>query len=538
MALTPISIHSRLTRKESVAWIIIGFGIFLRLFHYIDNRSLWLEEAFLSYNFFHRNFSELLSPPLDYDQQAPIGFLLIEKLFVETLGKNEYALRLFPLICGIIAIILFYKLASYFLSRIATAIALVCIAFSTPSVYHSVDVKQYSLELLVSITLYLAFNFYRTKIDANHMLKLGLIGGAAVWFSYSSIFILAGIGLALLWSQLINKQYAGLHYLFIAFFIWSACFLTNFFLFAFRGTQLQWMLDYWINMPAFVPFPPRSFYDIQVTFNLLRKIFDYPLGLGWLYTDITGLLRMSITGMICFVVGLIAWYRKSFEFFLAFVVPIILTFLASSLKLYPFFQRLLLFLLPSFLLVTVLGLETIYSWVSKYSTTTGKAILIFFVLPILFNASYLIVQPEKIYNRLDTREAIKFLNKHTLNGETVYDLLNHDMGIGKYKEGVILNCIKTIDDISINTHLIHIANKNVYDSNLNLVIDYKENKSYLPEKKFWILLNENLVLEEDEGFTIPIKQEDFIKNILNQSGATLEKEYRFEGIKILCYASN
>ena len=73
--------------SPKLAWIIIGFGILIRLIQYLYNRSLWADEAVLALNIVNRSYLELLQP-LDYDQAAPIGFLLVEKLAVQLFGNN------------------------------------------------------------------------------------------------------------------------------------------------------------------------------------------------------------------------------------------------------------------------------------------------------------------------------------------------------------------------------------------------------------------------------------------------------------------
>lgn len=88
--------HGHLCRI--LLWLLVGLGILLRLAQYLYNRSLWIDEAALALNIRDRSFSELFYP-LDYAQAAPIGFLIVEKLFYQTLGHSEYVLRLFPFLC-------------------------------------------------------------------------------------------------------------------------------------------------------------------------------------------------------------------------------------------------------------------------------------------------------------------------------------------------------------------------------------------------------------------------------------------------------
>ena len=69
-------------KKNKYFWflvIILLYGFILRLAHYITNRSLWLDEAFIALNIINKSFFQLVDK-LDYCQAAPIGFLFIEKI--------------------------------------------------------------------------------------------------------------------------------------------------------------------------------------------------------------------------------------------------------------------------------------------------------------------------------------------------------------------------------------------------------------------------------------------------------------------------
>ncbi|MCX7754677.1 MAG: hypothetical protein N2117_05455, partial [Anaerolineales bacterium] len=95
-----MQVTSRRSRFLLVAaWGLIGLGLVLRLRQYLINRSLWLDEAMLALNILHKDVWGLLGR-LDYEQGAPVGFLLLEKLVVTLLGDGERALRLLPFLAG------------------------------------------------------------------------------------------------------------------------------------------------------------------------------------------------------------------------------------------------------------------------------------------------------------------------------------------------------------------------------------------------------------------------------------------------------
>lgn len=98
-----------------LCWIIILFGLVLRLYQYGLDRSLWLDEALIATNFIDKTLIELLQPPLDYTDGliTPPGFLVITKLLTALFGLNDWILRLFPLFSGLLALLLFYRLAQH-----------------------------------------------------------------------------------------------------------------------------------------------------------------------------------------------------------------------------------------------------------------------------------------------------------------------------------------------------------------------------------------------------------------------------------------
>ncbi len=130
----------RFYQSKQILYSLIGVGVVLRLFHYLANRSLWVDEAMLANNIVSRSFWQFLEP-LDCNQYASFGFLVVEKLNVLLFGNTEYALRAFPLLAGILSLFLFYKVAKHFISPSAIPIALGLFVVSDRLVYYSSEVK-------------------------------------------------------------------------------------------------------------------------------------------------------------------------------------------------------------------------------------------------------------------------------------------------------------------------------------------------------------------------------------------------------------
>ena len=203
-----INYNQYLSEKQIkyISLLLVIFGILVRLIQYINNRSLWHDEGAIVLNIVNRSYLELLEL-LDYNQAAPIGFLWIEKLAVSLLGDNEYALRLFPLICGVIALIVFSRLVHYYTSGIAVPIAIALFACLKYTLAYSTEVKQYSSDLMITLLLYLFLVPIRHEIlKRGQIVWLSLLGAIAIWFSHPAVLVLAGLEAVALLTSSSNKQ--------------------------------------------------------------------------------------------------------------------------------------------------------------------------------------------------------------------------------------------------------------------------------------------------------------------------------------------
>ncbi len=177
-------------------WGVILLGVLLRLRQYLLNRSFWSDEASLAVNLVTRSFGEL-TQLLDYHQAAPIGFLFIEKVFILLFGNHDYVMRIFPLFAGILAIYLIYKIARASFGAFGL-FAVSIFAISWWLVHYSSELKQYTSDITVALLLvYLAGNCLREKAGAKDFLTLGIVGAIVIWVSHPSVFIMVGVGLAL-----------------------------------------------------------------------------------------------------------------------------------------------------------------------------------------------------------------------------------------------------------------------------------------------------------------------------------------------------
>jgi hypothetical protein len=390
---------------SSKNWImvLIGAGVVLRLAQYLANRSLWLDEAYLALNIVNRSFVDLLQP-LDYNQGAPIGFLMVEKAAILALGNNEYALRLFPLLAGISSMFLFTMLASQYLRAKAVPIALGLFAVLTPLIWYSSEVKQYSCDVAIATLLYLVtLETMRNDLSAARAVLIGFIGGTSIWFSHPALFLLAGTGTTLLSRFLARKEWKKVGFLLVSFSIWGASFATLYFVSLRHLVINQGLLTYWDV--GFAPFPPRSLREIKWYIDAFFNIFNDPTG-----------IYFSGIAAFAFLVGFMTIYSEKYENAFLLSSPIVFALAASILHKYPFNGRLMLFAVPAVLFFIAAGTERIIEKLHQLSATVGYIFLGLLLLHPFCFAGYHLVHPQE-------REEIKPVMSYVMANRRPGDIL-------------------------------------------------------------------------------------------------------------------
>ena len=329
------------TRWQEWAWrttiaVLILLGILVRLRQFLVNRALWLDEAMLALNLVGRNIGELVKP-LDYDQGAPLGFLMVEKLVIGLLGQSEYAFRLIPMLAACAAMVMLYFWVKKLTGPLGVVFTLGVFVVSYSIVYYATDAKQYSSDVTVALALYLlAERFFDRDAGLREFVLLGLAGAASLWFSHPAFFTMGGIGLALLIKYFRRNDRQRLFFTLGVGLLWGLNFALLY-LVQFRGLAANSALTgYWADY--FMPMPPWS--DWTWLPGMLTGLFINPMGL----------FEPRIVPVVLFIVGIVSLFRRHWQWSVTFVVSILLTLAASAIQKYPFGARMILFLMPGFVL--------------------------------------------------------------------------------------------------------------------------------------------------------------------------------------------
>jgi hypothetical protein len=322
--------------------LILLSGVLLRIRQYLTGRSLWADEAMLALNVVHRDFGDLLKP-LDYDQGAPIGFILVEKTFSLIFGRNEFSLRLFPLLIGLVLLWMFYLLLKQVTSGATLWVGLALFAFNPRLIYYSSEVKQYIVDVAVTILLLLIATPQFQQPSQRRFAALAWVGSLALWFSHPSLFVLIGIGFALSLFYFRKRDFQNLRHTFVM----GACWLVNLgILFTLTLNDLRhnsYMREYWQD--AFVPMPPWS--DLTWYVSAFQMNMDSQFGISFA----AGVI------FILMLAGLVILFFQHREVAVTLASILFFTLLASSLGLYPLLERMGLFLVPIGILMIAKSLE-------------------------------------------------------------------------------------------------------------------------------------------------------------------------------------
>lgn len=496
----------RLPRLVSRDWIgltivLVGFG--LRLRQYLVNRSLWLDEAMLTNNILTRDFAGLFHP-LDNDQGAPVGFLLVQKLVTLLLGDSEYALRLVPFLAGVLALVLMFLLARKFADPFAGWFALGLFAVAPSLIYYSSEVKQYSSDVAIALALTLLFiKFADAKLDARKTALLAFSGALVIWFSHPALFVIAALGLTLFFYAVREKDTRKIISLLLVAAVWALSLAALYFVNLRQLSTHQFFLDYWRE--GFVPHGASAFAWLA---NSLRAPFADLLGLQLPYL-VSGLL---------FLLGMIGLTRRLPHLGLFLLLNFFLALFASFLTLYPFAGRMILFLVPIFCLFLAEGVALIGARTSVRSAGGLKSALrvaILFTFSAVFLFSPLTLAYENFTApkmREHIRPTMETLRENRRDGDAVYVYYWAEHAVRFYAPKY---------EMDLSTFLIgadHHDQPALYRPELDALRG---------RGRVWFLFSH---VYEEGGFN----ERDYILDYLNSIGE-LKREYRQPGTSVFLY---
>lgn len=329
-------------------------GAVLRLWQYLANSSLWIDELALTRNIIDRPAVALLAP-LDYAQAAPIGFLFVEKGITTVFGTGEYALRAFPLACGLASLVLFWAVAQRILSGWAVPFGVGLFSVGIPFIYFSSQVKQYSSDVAAALVLLLlALDLRSQGMSRRRATWLGFTGAVIAWFSQTALFVMIGIGSGLLILVLIERDRAAARSLSTTGALWllSAAAVAALSLWSVSDLDREYFRWFWGE--GFMPLLPNSLSDVAWLPRKLIWVFGaFAPGLG--HTNGGLNYRWSPVFAAMLLYGYWVLWRKQRDAALFLLLPVVVAVGLSAVSLYPFTARLLAFLIPFLLLATAAG---------------------------------------------------------------------------------------------------------------------------------------------------------------------------------------
>ena len=413
------SLYRALTGSRALT-ILVLIGVILRLWAYLADTALYLDEILLSYSILDLPLFDLLTRPLPLDQVAPLGFLLVERCSVTIFGHNEFALRLFPFVCAIVSLILFRHLVERVLTGVGPTVALFVFAIGFPFIRYAVVVKQYELDVMAAILLMLiAFNLRECRTTTKRLFLFGLVGFAVISLSQASVLVMAGLGFAFAVDWLMSRDENALRALLFTVPLWAAASVLAVIIGvrSMTPSTRTFMDDFWAG--GFIPLPFRGASALHWFWESLTSLFS----------DLT-LLRYRWPGVFVVValVGVIVLWRRSRSVALFLLCQFTIAIVAAVAQQYPLRGRLTLWLFPAALLAIAAGAEWIRTRADSLHAIVGAIFLVALLVPPVIA----LAEAPPPYEIEHHKDFLSYLQKNRRPGDIVYVFPLPSIGVRFY----------------------------------------------------------------------------------------------------------
>ncbi|MBS1773267.1 MAG: glycosyltransferase family 39 protein [Bacteroidetes bacterium] len=316
-----------------LVWAVVLTGIGLRIWIYLQNRNLMLDEANVARNIYERGFLGLLHP-LSYEQYAPPVFLWMLKGSSMMFGFGEMALRIYPFLCGLASVYVLYRVLKEYVSIDAVWLPLMWFATGYLFIRYGTELKQYSSDVLIALSLvWLALRTPYEKTNRKRFLAVWIVAGSiAIWASMPSVFVLAGVGAYYIWPLLKGKQYSSLGSVAIAAAVWVVQFLVYYIKILKPQANSPYLQNF--HRDFFLHITPDNYHEWRQNWWNIKGLF-IEIGNQTFLSDIF-IVTLLVTAIIIFI-------KNDFTKGLLLLVPVACLFIAAFAKQFSLIPRVSLF---------------------------------------------------------------------------------------------------------------------------------------------------------------------------------------------------
>lgn len=390
-------------------YIILGAGITLRLYQHLMGRSLWEDEAHIALNFMKFGYAGLMAPLENY-QTAPILFLWITDTFCSLFGPGEVSLRSFAFIVSLAALPFYFYMVKDFTGNVLTAlIAFTIFALNISLIYYSSEVKSYTIDVAVYVLiLYLLFSVNKYVLK-HRTLLLAITGCLFILCSNASVVVLFCAAIYMITSgwgkgfsedrKILRVKIPSAHL--VIFGSWAVVWLLNFFVFIYNHPYSEGMKNIWSWT-----FAPSDVFSKEFA-DFIKLRIDDTIYMDMLFFTDKFYFPQVLTGLIIVAVGYCIYTRRWKALWLT-AAPILLHLVLSMFKVYPFFYRFILYLLPPFIILTAIGISTVVRIIAE---RLHRVIAVPVALFFLYCCTYISIQKFPYWDR-EIGPVLSFINKN------------------------------------------------------------------------------------------------------------------------------
>ncbi len=361
-------------------------------------------------NLVHRSERRLLMEPLGGDQVAPVGFMVAEKAISRVLGESDLAFRFLLLPVSLAALVLFLRLAERLLDGYAVPFAVAAFSIGAPFIRYAAEVKSYGIDVAAMVALALiALDLRDADSTAARCVLAGMAGAVLVGFSQPTVFVLAGLGGALLLAWLRDRDPQTRRAVLVTVPIWAVASAAATIVASRHVTPATraYMDYFWRIRDGFFPRPLRKPGDALWLWDRILELFADPMVLRYRWPALYGGLT---------VLGLIVLWRRSRFGALVLLGPFAVAVLAAVAQQFPLKTRLALYLLPILILAAAEGAEWLRRQASRlHPAVGGVCMAALFVVPVLA-----FVERPPPYWVENHKSALAFFREHRQPGDAVF----------------------------------------------------------------------------------------------------------------------